>query len=88
MAEGEAFSPEARQRLQLLTGWAVCMNHATAVSSAGAGRGAEKGSCEQSSPPPSSLLPPLKMCHLNMLTSVSGSILPGVARGRKKDSER
>lgn len=29
------------------------------------------------SPPP----PPLKMCHLNKLTSVSGSILPGVARG-------
>lgn len=29
-------------------------------------------------PPP---LPPLKMCHLNKLTSVSGSILPGVARG-------
>lgn len=33
---GEAFSPEARHRLELLTGWGLGINHATAVSSAGA----------------------------------------------------
>lgn len=39
---GQAFSPEARHRLELLTRWGASINHATAVSM----WGAEKGSCE------------------------------------------
>lgn len=39
---GEAFSPEAGHRLELLTGWGVGINHATAVSSVSASSGLKR----------------------------------------------
>lgn len=87
---GEAFSPEDRHILGLLTGWGVSINHATAVSSTGASEGL-KGHLwvvvSSSQPPPPPPLPS-KMCHLNKLTSIRGSILPGVARGLWRAAER
>lgn len=51
--------------------------------------GAEKGSCEQSSAPPSpppTPPPPLKMCHLNKLTSEGPSWLE-LLRDRERAAE-
>lgn len=56
-SQGEVFSLEVGQRLELLTGWGVCINHTTAVSSAGVSSGVEKNACKQSSPFPSPLRP-------------------------------
>lgn len=39
---GKAFSPEARRRLELLTGLGVGINHATAASSSGASSGLKR----------------------------------------------
>lgn len=86
--QGGIFSLEAGHRVELLTGWGVGINHATAVSNAGASSGLKRAvvsSCVllPNTPLPTPLLAPLKMCHLNKLTSIRSeeSILPGVAKG-------